>query len=168
MESGAGDFSFDWELVQTQVARFTRVCSYDRAGYAWSDPGPTPRTRLWAKSQPHYNPARFSEFDFLPEELDSLYSEKEKSKNPLGAMPLIVLTSTVSKYGSADEQTKARLSEDRKRLQSELPSLSGNGKQIVAEKSGHHIQLDEPGLVVGAIHQMVKASRTGKKLIRNP
>src|SRR5262245_25390781 len=40
MEAGAGDFSFDWSLVQPEVARFTRVCSYDRAGYAWSDAGP--------------------------------------------------------------------------------------------------------------------------------
>ena len=30
--AGAGDFSFDWELVQPDIARFTRVCSYDRAG----------------------------------------------------------------------------------------------------------------------------------------
>src|SRR2546430_5411188 len=44
MEAGAGDFSFDWSLVQSKVTRFTRVCSYDRAGYAWSDPGPAPRT----------------------------------------------------------------------------------------------------------------------------
>jgi pimeloyl-ACP methyl ester carboxylesterase len=295
MEAGAGDFSFDWGLVQPQVARFARVCSYDRAGYAWSDPGPTPRTmrqiafelhtgllkagikgpyilvghslggaivrtyvsqypkevagmvlvdsvheegligitdrttkqdkivrwrelsrgrqippiqtaapnptsssnpqqarasssaqtkveapfdklpersqrmRLWAKSQPNYNPARSSElFDFFPEELDSLYSEREKSKNPLGAMPLIVMTSTVSEYGSADEQTKKRLSEDRKRLQSDLLMLSSNSKQIVTEKSGHHIQLDEPGLVIDAIQQVVKASRTGSKLIRDP
>jgi len=42
--SGAGDFSFDWGLVQSGVSRFARVCSYDRAGLAWSDPGPTPRT----------------------------------------------------------------------------------------------------------------------------
>jgi pimeloyl-ACP methyl ester carboxylesterase len=42
--AGAGDFSFDWSLVQPGVARFTRVCSYDRAGSAWSDLGPTPRT----------------------------------------------------------------------------------------------------------------------------
>ena len=294
MEAGAGDFSFDWGLVQPQVARFTHVCSYDRAGYAWSDPGPTPRTmrqiafelhtgllkagikgpyilvghslggaivrtyvsqypkevvgmvlvdsvheegligitdrttrkdkivrwrelsrgrqipliqtaitnpqsssnpqqarasstpptkveapfdklpvrsqqmRLWAISQPSFNPARFSEFDFLPEELDSLYSEREKSKHPLDAMPLIVLTSTVSKYGSADEQTRARLSEDHKRSQADLLTLSSNSKQIVTEKSGHHIQLDEPGLVVDAIHQVVEASRTGSKLVRNP
>jgi pimeloyl-ACP methyl ester carboxylesterase len=41
---GSGDFSFDWSLVQPEIARSTRVCSYDRAGSAWSDPGPTPRT----------------------------------------------------------------------------------------------------------------------------
>ncbi len=44
VENGFGDFSFDWMLVQSQAARFTRVCTYDRAGYAWSDPGPMPRT----------------------------------------------------------------------------------------------------------------------------
>jgi len=40
---GFGDFSFDWALVQPGVARTTRVCSYDRAGQAWSDVGPEPR-----------------------------------------------------------------------------------------------------------------------------
>jgi pimeloyl-ACP methyl ester carboxylesterase len=44
IESGLGDFSFDWILVQEKVSRVTRICTYDRAGYAWSDPGPKPRT----------------------------------------------------------------------------------------------------------------------------
>jgi pimeloyl-ACP methyl ester carboxylesterase len=44
VENGLGDFSFDWILVQSRVSRFTRICTYDRAGYAWSDPGPRPRT----------------------------------------------------------------------------------------------------------------------------
>ncbi len=44
VENGLGDFSFDWILVQAQVATFTRICTYDRAGYAWSEPGPKPRT----------------------------------------------------------------------------------------------------------------------------
>jgi pimeloyl-ACP methyl ester carboxylesterase len=44
IENGLGDFSFDWILVQVQVSRFTRICTYDRGGYAWSDPGPKPRT----------------------------------------------------------------------------------------------------------------------------
>jgi pimeloyl-ACP methyl ester carboxylesterase len=33
-----------WALVQPGVSAFTRVCSYDRGGYAWSDPGIRPRT----------------------------------------------------------------------------------------------------------------------------
>ena len=44
LESGAGDFSLVWSLVQDRVAAFTRVCSYDRGGYASSDPGNRPRT----------------------------------------------------------------------------------------------------------------------------
>ncbi len=44
VENGLGDFSFDWILVQNRVSRFTRICTYDRAGYAWSDSGPKPRT----------------------------------------------------------------------------------------------------------------------------
>ena len=31
-------FSFDWALVQPEVAKFTRVCSFDPSGTAWSDP----------------------------------------------------------------------------------------------------------------------------------
>src|SRR3954470_7908729 len=44
VENGLGDFSFDWELVERGVSEFARICTYDRAGYAWSDPGPRPRT----------------------------------------------------------------------------------------------------------------------------
>jgi pimeloyl-ACP methyl ester carboxylesterase len=44
VENGLGDFSFDWILVQDRVSSFTRICTYDRAGYAWSDLGPKPRT----------------------------------------------------------------------------------------------------------------------------
>jgi pimeloyl-ACP methyl ester carboxylesterase len=44
LAAGAGDFSVDWALVQPSVSKITRVCSYDRAGEAWSDAGPIPRT----------------------------------------------------------------------------------------------------------------------------
>ncbi|HXN46213.1 MAG TPA: alpha/beta hydrolase [Bryobacteraceae bacterium] len=44
VEDGLGDFSVDWTLVQSRVSAFTRICTYDRGGYAWSDPGPKPRT----------------------------------------------------------------------------------------------------------------------------
>ncbi len=44
LDAGLGGSSLDWSLVQPEVATFTRVCSYDRAGYGWSDYGPKPRT----------------------------------------------------------------------------------------------------------------------------
>jgi pimeloyl-ACP methyl ester carboxylesterase len=44
LETGLGGSSADWGFVQPEVARFTRVCSYDRAGMGYSDPGPSPRT----------------------------------------------------------------------------------------------------------------------------
>src|SRR5690349_5336558 len=44
LEPGIGDFSVEWSLVQPGVAKYARVCSYDRAGDGWSDWGPHPRT----------------------------------------------------------------------------------------------------------------------------
>lgn len=36
----SGGFSFDWGIVQPKVAQFARVCTYDPAGVAGSDPLP--------------------------------------------------------------------------------------------------------------------------------
>jgi len=44
LSPGGGDFSFAWYLVQERLQSSARVCSYDRAGSAWSDPGPQPLT----------------------------------------------------------------------------------------------------------------------------
>jgi pimeloyl-ACP methyl ester carboxylesterase len=44
LDAGVCDCSLNWCLVQPEVAKFTRVCSYDRAGMGWSDAGPSPRT----------------------------------------------------------------------------------------------------------------------------
>ena len=44
LRAGGGAFSIDWTLVQPRVAEKTLVCSYDRAGLAWSDPGPSDET----------------------------------------------------------------------------------------------------------------------------
>jgi pimeloyl-ACP methyl ester carboxylesterase len=46
LEGGFAATSLAWVRVQPLVARTTRVCSYDRAGYGLSDPGPMPRDGL--------------------------------------------------------------------------------------------------------------------------
>ena len=43
LESGFGAGASAWYKVQPTLARTTRVCAYDRAGYGFSDPGPLPR-----------------------------------------------------------------------------------------------------------------------------
>lgn len=43
LDSGLGVPAAGWDLVMPDVARFARVCSYDRAGYGWSGAGPMPR-----------------------------------------------------------------------------------------------------------------------------
>ncbi len=43
LDASGGNSSANWGLVQSNVARSTRVCAYDRAGMGWSDRGPTPR-----------------------------------------------------------------------------------------------------------------------------
>ena len=40
IEQGAASPSVIWWPIQNQVSAYARVCTYDRAGYQWSDPGP--------------------------------------------------------------------------------------------------------------------------------
>ena len=44
MEGGNAECGLTWASVQPEVARFTRVCTYDRAGLGWSERSPKPRT----------------------------------------------------------------------------------------------------------------------------
>jgi pimeloyl-ACP methyl ester carboxylesterase len=43
LESGIAATCLNWTNIHAEVARFTRVCSYDRASLGWSDPAGTPR-----------------------------------------------------------------------------------------------------------------------------
>jgi len=285
LESGSGDFSFDWSLVQPDISRLTRVCSYDRAGNAWSDLGPRPRTmkqvayelhtalmktgskgpyvlvgqsiggllvrsfaglyprevagivlvdsthedtqlfmngkikrmrelsqgrtippiqtaipaadkalsleerqrledflkqigppkieppfdqlplgiqqiRLWALAQPQHYAA--DNDPYSGEEFAEIYAVRKTYEYPLGDRPLIVLTRGKSEY--PDNEVGRQLNEDRKRMQLDLLHLSRHSKQIVATTSGHHIQLDDPKLVIDSIRQVLDSVRRRAKL----
>lgn len=53
LEAGLGDASIEWKRVQPEIAQFSRVCSYDRAGYGGSDAGPMPRTSAQIAKELH-------------------------------------------------------------------------------------------------------------------
>jgi pimeloyl-ACP methyl ester carboxylesterase len=44
IDTGAGDLAAKWYGIQDQLAQSTHVCTYDRAGYGQSEPGPMPRS----------------------------------------------------------------------------------------------------------------------------
>ena len=46
IEAGASSFAIDFSLVQPDVSKTTRVCSYDRAGSGWSDARPDVETPI--------------------------------------------------------------------------------------------------------------------------
>jgi pimeloyl-ACP methyl ester carboxylesterase len=52
-DAGAGESGFAWSQIQTEVARRTRACWFDRAGFGWSDPGPYPRTAAKMSAELH-------------------------------------------------------------------------------------------------------------------
>ncbi|HEX8352327.1 MAG TPA: alpha/beta hydrolase [Pyrinomonadaceae bacterium] len=288
--AGAGDFSFDWSLVQPRASRFARVCSYDRAGLAWSDLGPTPRTmrqeahelrallrnagvpppyvlvghsvgglvarvyaasyprevaglvlvdsttedvtlnyrgrlvrvresaegqpvpgvralaesppkpptaddvkqaefnrqvfgppkieppfdrlppaaralRLWALNNPKLSAA--SE-DFWAEELREMYEARARRPRQLGDLPLVSLVGARAGEpppGVAAEEW-ARLAAEKRRQKEALAGLSSRGRVVVAARSGHHVQLEEPSLVVGAMRQVVAAARRRERRAR--
>ena len=43
-DAGHQDWAPAWAVIQPQIAKWTRACSFDRPGYGFSPPGPMPRT----------------------------------------------------------------------------------------------------------------------------
>lgn len=270
-EAGGASWSLDWHWVQTEVAKFTATCSYDRAGFGWSDPGPKPRTseqivqelhaalnragikkphvlvgasfgghtvRLFAKHHPDEvagivlldarheainsrMPAAWRQQETagkrmyqllllasrlgvlnllgklmgekaappivrqLPPEIRPVYlavgfqskyfdsnldelaaaveSDKQLSATgSLGAVPLTVIRHGVPDLFARMPAEQARQAEQVwQELQAELSRLSSNSRLLVAERSGHGIQIDQPDIVVDAIRQIVEAVRAG-------
>ena len=78
---------------------------------------------------------------------------RDLNHKPLSEIPLVVLTRgkrvwPETEYGDAMEEVWTE-------LQDELGRLSDHSTHIIAENSGHSIHLDEPELVVDAIHDLL-------------
>jgi pimeloyl-ACP methyl ester carboxylesterase len=43
IDAGNASFSLEWTPILQALSASTRICTYDRAGYGWSEPGPNPR-----------------------------------------------------------------------------------------------------------------------------
>ena len=104
-------------------------------------------------------------FATYPEELagaeESMAQLRAARITSLGTLPVMVI-----RHGKAEAATPeipeviVRQGEQVWQiLQGELAAQSTHGRLIVAERSGHYIQLDQPELVVDAIRQVVEAAQ---------
>ena len=112
------------------------------------------RMRAWALAQVGHIAAAVNPFEH--EELAGLRAARAKGEHPLSDMPLIVLTRGKSEEEGPDGKA---FEEEHRRDHAAMAAMSRNGKLIVATRSGHHVQLDEPELVVKAIRDTLAATR---------
>ena len=74
-------------------------------------------------------------------------------------IPLVVLTRGSASFNPNDYDVPSvapKFEQIRLELQKELVGRSSRGKQIIAEKSGHYIQHDQPELVIDAIRRVME------------
>lgn len=78
--------------------------------------------------------------------------------NSFGEIPLVVVTGTDEKR--IDEFTDKKVGLKFVKLwmdmQAELLSLSSNSRHVLADKSGHYVQMDQPEIIVHEVHNLVK------------
>lgn len=112
------------------------------------------RMREWSLSQIKH--AASNDNAVEAEELAAMLAERKTKQNVLGDIPLIVIA-----RGLPEEHgpQAAQHEEDHRKDQANLVTLSSAGKLVVAAKSGHHIPLDEPGVVAGAVRDLIQMSR---------
>ena len=94
-----------------------------------------------------------------PEGIDMGRSDAQvRAVGNLGSLPVVVLTARDHGEPPPDLPAAFLAAYDGmfQELQRDLAQLSTRGKHIIAEHSGHFIQLDEPELVVTAIQQVVE------------
>jgi len=117
-------------------------------------PADAQRMRTWALARWQHVAAAVNPFE--SEELAAMRAERARNARPLGDMPLVVLTRGMTDETGPDAKTRE---DDHQKEQAALTALSRDGKQVVAAHSGHHIQLDEPDLVIKSIGEVVGAIR---------
>ena len=91
------------------------------------------------------------------EEIALLRKERLDTPQVYGDMPLIVITRGIPE----SDETAAGI-EDRRRSHKAIASPSRRGRWLIAEKSGHHVQIEQPDVVVTAIHDVLGAARESK------
>ena len=109
------------------------------------------RYRLWALQHPACGQWQD---DLFAEQMAAFYNQWKSDPHPLGDLPLIVVMGT-QKRGPPPGLSEADWRSDSLRI--DLSKLSRRGRLATDSLSGHHVQLDNPSLVVSMIREVIHA-----------
>lgn len=115
-------------------------------------PADAQRMRTWGVSQWQHYAAAVNPFEY--EELAALRTERLSGEAILGDVLLVVLTRGIPDGGTDERERTSELAE--------LAKMSRNGNHVIARRSGHHIHIDEPDLVVEAIRGVTRSGAVRK------
>ena len=126
-------------------------------------PADVQQLRLWALAN-HKMMAQSE--GYLAEELKAMYIATHSTDYILGDLPMEVLIGGRIESAPPNilQEEWKRLSEEKIQQKKEFGRLSRNSKVVVDPMSGHHIQLDNPDLVITAIREVVEAASHHTKL----
>jgi pimeloyl-ACP methyl ester carboxylesterase len=122
LNSGLGNDGLIWSRVQTALATTTRVCSYDRAGYGWSDPVSTVRDADHIAAELHgllLNAGVRGPLVLMAHSIAGLYVRDYVNHYPDGVVGLVLVDA------SAPSQYRSRITE------TDSPSLESRIEQAV-------------------------------------
>ena len=108
------------------------------------------RMRTWALGQLGHVAAAVNPYE--AEELAVLRTARAQQEFPLVELPLVVITRGLSEESGPNSKEFAAQHREEHTL---MARMSRNGRLVVAERSGHHVQIEEPSVVVTAIRQLV-------------
>lgn len=94
--------------------------------------------------------------DYLAEELAAFYGAWARRSHPLGGIPLVVMTGTKPRVPPPG-LTAAQLRADSLRL--DLTKLSSRSREVRDSLSGHHVQRDNPALIVDVVRLIMPPGR---------
>lgn len=102
----------------------------------------------------------------LHEEMESIESFlKDSGKiDSFGDIPLVVITSTATDRSEGvwpSNDLRLKMDHIWSDLQLDLLNLSSNSRQVLAEESGHYVQLEQPELVAAAIKSLIDGNMRG-------
>jgi pimeloyl-ACP methyl ester carboxylesterase len=163
-EAGGGDFSIVWRHVQRAVAEQTRFCSYDRAGFGWSESTGAVQTRERVSADLHatlINGGIEGPYIMLGHSLGGVYVRDYALRHPESIAGIVLADSShENQLLRMLEAMRERQDSGNQLASAVLAALSTKGEYSVIRGAGHMIQIDAPDAVIDAVLGMVARTRS--------